>query len=129
MSFITGITIQPVNSITVVTLENVILHCLASIDDVTYSWHRVDGHIPSRSLGQYSDTLTIHRVTPHDEGTYYCIASKSGISVQSNNASVQVDGKIRLAILNINLEGIVQDFDQTLYLARVNNAVIAANSK
>ena len=84
-------------------LENITLHCSASIDGVTYSWHRVDGHIPSRSLGQYSDTLTIHRVTPHDEGMYYCIASKSEISVQSNNASVQVDGKNAIPLIRLSL--------------------------
>ena len=104
---ITEITIQPVNSITVTTLKNVTLHCSSSIDDVTYSWHRVDGHIPFHSHGRHNDTLTIHRVTPHDEGMYYCIANKSGISVQSNNASVQVDGKnyVRISLKLINIRG------------------------
>ena len=87
------ITIQPISSSIVIALEDITFNCSSSVDGVTYSWHRVDGHIPSRSLGQHSDTLTIHRVTPHDEGLYYCIANKSGISVQSNNASIQVDGK------------------------------------
>ena len=100
---ITEITIQPVNSITVRALENVTLHCLASVDDVIYSWHRIDGHIPPRSLGQHSDTLTIHTVTPHDEGMYYCIANKSAISVQSNNASVQVDGKTSIPLIRLPL--------------------------
>ena len=91
---ITAIITHPVNSTTVVALEDVVLSCSASVDDVKYSWHRVDGHLPSHhSHGQHNYTLTIHRVTPHDEGMYYCTAKKEGISVKSNFASVQVDGK------------------------------------
>ena len=60
---------------------------------MTYSWHRVDNVLPPGSTGQNSDTLTIHRATPHDEGLYYCTARKNGTSVTSNTGSVQVDGK------------------------------------
>ena len=60
---------------------------------MTYSWHRVDAPLPAGSIGQNSDTLTIRRATPHDEGMYYCTARKSGTSVTSNTGSVQVDGK------------------------------------
>ena len=60
---------------------------------MTYSWHRVDGNLPTGSTGQHSDTLTIRRVTPYDEGMYYCTARKSGISVDSSNGSIEVDGK------------------------------------
>lgn len=45
------------------------------------------------SSGQHSNTFTIHKATPLDEGEYYCVARKSGITVQSNTASVVVDGK------------------------------------
>ena len=93
ISLITEITIQPISSITVIALESVTLNCLASIDDVRYSWHRVDGHIPSHSQGRHNDTFTIHRVTPHNQATYYCVARKDGIIVRSSDASVQVDGK------------------------------------
>jgi len=60
---------------------------------VTYSWHRVDDDLPSRSRGQSSNTLTILRATPHDEGMYYCVASKEGISVESNRTIMRIDGK------------------------------------
>jgi len=90
---ITEITTQPVNSATVIALEDVMLNCSASVDDANYSWHRVDDDLPLRSRGRHSNTLTIHRATPHDEGMYYCIAKKSGISIQSNNASIKVDGE------------------------------------
>ena len=93
ISLITEITIQPIRSITVIALKSVMLNCSASIDDVRYSWHRVDGHIPSHSKGQHNNTFTIHRVTPNNQGTYYCIANKHGIVVKSSDASVQVDGK------------------------------------
>ena len=60
---------------------------------MTYSWHRVDGDLPPGSLGQNSNTLTIYGVTPHDEGMYYCMASKERIRVESNRATVNVDGR------------------------------------
>ena len=70
------------------------LTCSASVDDVTYSWHRDGGSVPSRSTGQNRNTLTITRATPSDEGMYYCMSNKEGISVESNRARVIVDGKI-----------------------------------
>ena len=84
---------QPVSSVTVIALEDVKLNCLASVDDVMYSWHRVGGSIPSRSLVQNKNELTIHQATLPDEGVYYCIAMKEGIKVESNRAVVNVDGK------------------------------------
>ena len=90
---ITEITTQPSSLTNVLALENVTISCSASIDDVRYSWHRVDGHLPSHSHGRHNDTLIIHRATPHDDGVYYCTARKEGIVVTSNNASVRVDGK------------------------------------
>ena len=68
---------------------------------MTYSWHRVDGHIPSHSHGRHNDTLVIHRVTPHDEGTYYCVARKNEIRVESNIALVNVNGKEHCTV-NLN---------------------------
>ena len=76
------------------------ISCSASIDDVRYSWHRVDGHLPSHSHGRHNDTLIIHRATPHDEGMYYCVARKNGISVESSIALVKVNGKGLYCIAN-----------------------------
>ena len=87
------ISTHPVGHTDVVALQDVTLHCSASIDGVTYSWHRVDGALPAGSTGQNSDTLTIQRATPHDEGMYYCTARKNGASVTSNTGSVLVDGE------------------------------------
>ena len=69
------------------------LTCSASVDDVTYSWHRVGGPLPLQSQGQDSKRFTINRATPHDEGVYYCVAKKSGIRVESTNALVTINGK------------------------------------
>ena len=91
--FIIEITTQPVNPTTVIALELAILSCSASVDDVTYSWHRVGDSIPPRSIGQNNSTLTIPRVTPYDAGMYYCIAKKDKITVKSNEARLNVDGK------------------------------------
>ena len=86
------ITTQP-SSTTVIALQYVTLTCSASVDDVTYSWHRDGGSVPSRSRGQNSNTLTITRAIPPDDGRYYCMANKEGISVQSNRARVRVNGE------------------------------------
>ena len=86
------ITTHP-SSTTVIALQDVTLTCSASVDDVTYAWHRDGGSVPSRSRGQNSNTLTITRATPPDEGMYYCMANKEGISVESSRARVRVDGE------------------------------------
>ena len=60
---------------------------------MAYSWHRVGGSVPSRSIGQNSNTLTILRATPYDIRVYYCIAKRQGISVKSSEAVLRVNGK------------------------------------
>ena len=99
--FLTESTIQPINLTTVLALENVTLSCLASVGDVRYSWHRVDGHIPSHSQGRHNNTFTIHRITPDNEGAYYCVAKKHRIIARSNNAFIAVDGKEFFNVHNI----------------------------
>ena len=73
---------------------------------MTYSWHRDGGSVPSRSRGQNSNTLTITRATPPDEGIYYCMANKERFSVVSNRARVTVDGEksIIMHIIEIFLQ-------------------------
>ena len=89
----TEIITHPASAINVVESEDITLTCSASINGVIYSWHRVDGSIPSRSLGKDNHTLTITKVTSRDKGMYYCIASKEGIVAQSNRSVVIVNGK------------------------------------
>ena len=60
---------------------------------MTYSWHRVSGRVPSRSIGQNSNIFTIPRIIPPDEGLYCCIASKESVRVESNRVLIRVDGK------------------------------------
>ena len=93
VSLVTEITTPPVSAVTAVALEDVTLTCSASVDDVAYSWHRVDGSVPSRSQGQNSKRFTIPQVTPPDEGMYYCIAVKDGVRVESKRTILNVDGK------------------------------------
>ena len=90
---VTEITTQPVSVFNAVLFDEVTLTCSASIDDVTYSWHRVEGDIPLKSWGQDYKTLTIPKVTPHDHGMYYCMASKDGVVVKSDVATVAVYGE------------------------------------
>ena len=56
---------------------------------MTYSWHRVNDSV----FSQNTRVFIISQATPHDEGLYYCMASKEAISVQSDRAVVKVDGK------------------------------------
>ena len=87
---------HPVSS-KVKALKSFIFKCSASaVNGVTYSysWHRINGNIPStRSTGQNTNTLTITRVVPPDEGMYYCIATNDGGSTSSRSASLTVDGE------------------------------------
>jgi len=91
-AFYAEITAHP-SITTYIALQDVTLICSASVDDVKYSWHRGRGSVPSRSRGQNSNVLTIPRATPPDEGRYYCMANKEGISVESNRVRVIVNGK------------------------------------
>ena len=85
---------HPMNS-KVKALTSVAFTCSASdVNGVTYSWHRTNGDIPSiRSGGQNTNTLTITRAIPLDEGMYYCIATNDGGSTSSRSASLTVDGE------------------------------------
>ena len=85
--------------VTAIALENATLTCSASVDNVMYSWHRVGGSVPSRSIGQNSNTLSILRVNPFDLGEYYCIAKWEGITVESNKGVIRVEGKILIIVI------------------------------
>ena len=90
---ITEIITHPSIYINAAESENITLTCLASIDGVAYSWHRVDGSIPLQSLHSDDHTFIIPQITPHDAGIYYCMASKEGIVVKSGTSTVVVNGK------------------------------------
>ena len=90
---LTEIITQPTSPLTVTALEDATLTCLSSVDDATYSWHRVGSSVPSRSIGQNNNTLTIPRATPYDAGMYYCIAERNSITIESDDAVVSMDGK------------------------------------
>ena len=89
--------ITPVKgTINVIALTDVTLTCrlsrLFGVPD-EYSWHRVDGDIPPHSSGQNSSILTIHRITPTDEGEYYCMATWfDHHCAKSNKIKVMVKG-------------------------------------
>ena len=87
---------HPMNA-KVKALLSVTFVCLATdVSGITYSysWYRTNGDIPStRSRGQNTNTLTITRAIPPDEGMYYCIATNDGGSTSSMNASLTVDGE------------------------------------
>ena len=96
---ITGISNQPMSH-TVTALTDATLHCSTSVDGARYLWHRVNGTIPSRSQGQSSSTLTIPRAIPPDEGMYYCIISKDSVTVESDRATLEVNGRLVFVIVD-----------------------------
>ena len=119
---IIGISIQPTN-ITVTALNDITLTCTLTLTNSTtveYSWHRVDGDIPSDSSGQNTSTLTIHRIVPADEGEYYCMGTQFGHCAKSDKVNVTVNGKETtvphmyncLAIVNFNNRITVHSSDQ-----------------
>ena len=90
--------------ISVAALNDVILTC-TSLDDEPdgYSWHRVDGDIPSQSSGQNSSILNISRITPADMGEYYCVATQFGHCAKSNLVEALVYGKILYHIATVTV--------------------------
>ena len=62
--------------------------------DVSYSWHHVNGSIPSKSIGHNNNnTFIIPRTIPYDEGSYYCVAKKDNFSMESNKAIISINGE------------------------------------
>ena len=93
-TLIPGVRATPANSI-VRALNDVTLTCsrFSGTTPNGYSWHRVNGDIPSHSSGQNTNRLTIHRAVPADEGQYYCMGTFFGHCGVSNNVMVIVESK------------------------------------
>ena len=89
----TGISNQPMSH-TVIALYDATLNCTTPVDGARYLWRRVNGMLPSRSEGRRRSTLTIRRAIPPDEGMYYCIISKDTVTVESDRATLEVNGKL-----------------------------------
>ena len=94
----TGISNQPMSH-TVIALNDATLNCTTPVDGARYLWRRVNGMIPSRSQGRRTFTLTIPGAIPPDEGMYYCIISKDAVTVESDRATIEVNGKFIFAVI------------------------------
>ena len=101
---VTGVTATPASS-TVVAFSDVILTCRSSSSQAPeeYSWHRVDGDVPSHSSGQNTNRLTIHRAVPADGGQYYCMAVQFGHCAVSDNIMVTVEGNKRCKLQDFKM--------------------------
>ena len=91
---ITGVIASPTSS-TVELSDDVTLTCTPRSPLVSprgYSWHRVDGNLPSGSSGQDTDRLTLHNVVLADEGQYFCMATLFRHCAISDNVMVIVKG-------------------------------------
>ena len=83
-----SITKQPAD-VTTEALRNATFTCETSGFEVKYEWKR---HSSNSVLGRQS-SLTISRVTPLDEGQYYCVAMTEGEYAFSNNVTLTVNGE------------------------------------
>ena len=98
---------MPANQ-TIPSFDNVTLTCRrATVTEVTsllttYSWHRVDGVIPTKAVGEHSEKLVIPSVVAADEGQYYCITEMFGHCAKSNSATVNVDGEEIAGMVLVN---------------------------
>ncbi|XP_065886416.1 uncharacterized protein [Dysidea avara] len=113
---------HPTNK-TVNALKDVTFMCQASDisygGKVTYSWHCYNSTIPNtRSRGQNTDTLTITRAIPPDEGLYYCFASNDAGSTSSRAAFLMVND--RLAITARPAHQTVREGEAATFTARAN---------
>ena len=86
--------IQPTD-ITAVALETITFTSEAEGFHVRYEWRHYSDNINSSSYSvkSNSSTLTLHSVTPLDEGHYCCVAmTRKDNHVFSNNATLTING-------------------------------------
>ena len=85
--------IQQPTDIDAVALQNVSLMCDARGFHVRYEWRHYNGSGRNYSINSNSSTLTLYRVTPLDEGCYYCVAmTGKDNKIFSTNATLTVNG-------------------------------------
>ena len=85
--------IQQPTDIDAVALQNVTLICDARGFHVIYEWRHYNDSGSNYSIKSRSSTLTLYRVTPLDEGYYYCVAMIGNDNqIFSKNATLTVNG-------------------------------------
>ena len=82
------ITRQPTNQM-ITALQEVTFTCEAKGYEVQYEWR----HHKNNTIIGTGSTYTISRVTPLDEGRYYCVAMTEGGYAFSNNVTLRVNGE------------------------------------
>ena len=93
------ITIHPSDGgpITIAEGNNVTLRCKATGDGaLNYQWKRVSGSLPKNAVITNINgwnNLTIHNITVHDSGQYYCEVDNSGGNVSSMRVQVTAKSK------------------------------------
>ena len=85
--------IQQPTDVDVVALQNVTLNCDVRGFHVRYEWRHYNDSSSNYSIKSNSSTLTLCRVTPLDEGHYYCVAMTGRHNqIFSKNATLTVNG-------------------------------------
>ena len=89
----------------------VTLTCTSSLSsDVTFSWtHNGTINIirQQQPINSDTSTLTISNVSYSDSGSYVCIVRRGSLSVRSNTATITVNGKLTLYIINYFIDYIM----------------------
>ena len=80
----------------------VTLTCTSSLSsDVTFSWIHNDTNIRQQQpINSVTSILEISNMSYSDSGSYMCIVRRGSLSARSNTATITVNGKLNLYILN-----------------------------
>ena len=60
---------------------------------LSYTWYRIGGDIPAKSIGKNSRKLIIPRFALADEGEYYCLSKLFGHCAKPKAATLTLDGE------------------------------------
>ena len=76
--------------------ESLILQCRVKGDGVTVHWQKNQQNVSSMEtfVVQRMTVLVNDNVTKEDEGVYKCVATNSGGSVTSEEATVTINGQV-----------------------------------
>ena len=73
----------------IVNGTSVTFSCTAlAFPDPTYMWYRMGNELPQSATGENTSMLTLSPAVFGDQGVYHCNATSSGVSVQSEPATL-----------------------------------------